>query len=107
MNQNKSDRTPVLDPLLLLLKSRRVVVALVSLLVSLLILAFPELDTIQHELLTLILSLAMMLIGGYSLEDAASAARSTPPPEAWQEELRELVNVVLDEVLDQGSQQGT
>ena len=99
MNNNKFDRVPILDPLLLLLKSRRVLIALVSLLVSLLVLVFPGLAPMQAEILTLILALAMMLIGGYSLEDAAMASRNIPSPDEWRDELREAINIVLDEVL--------
>lgn len=100
MHDNKYTRTPIVEPLWLLLKSRRVLVALVSLALSLLVLAFPALASVQAEVLTLILALALALIGGYSLEDAVAAARQTPPPEDWRTELRETIHTLLDAALE-------
>ena len=95
--QDKDVRRPIIDPLLLALKSRRVLVALSALLIGTLTLAVPELSHVQAELLVLVITLAMAVIGGYSIEDAAAAARQQPPVEAT--DLRGLLREVLMEVL--------
>ncbi len=98
MNE-KSKRMPILDPLLLVLKSRRVLIALAALLVGLLLLAVPQLEPVRGELLTLVITLALALIGGYSVEDAAAAARQTPTPPDLESAVREVISAVLDEIL--------
>lgn len=97
MTTEKQLRRPIIDPLLLVLKSRRMLVALSALLVSLLIFALPEVEVVREELLTLVITLALALIGGYSLEDAASAARQSQAPDALREQIREVVNVMIDD----------
>ena len=94
---DKAARRPVIDPLLLILKSRRVLVALSALLVGLLTLALPDLRPIHTELLTLLITLALAVIGGYSLEDAARAGRETKSPAP--DELRDLIKDVLLDVV--------
>jgi len=103
VNENKALRRPIIDPLLLALKSRRVIVALVTLLVGLLTLAVPELQPVRSELLTLLITLALAVIGGYSIEDAARAGRerATLP----REELRDLVKDMLDELVNEVTEQ--
>lgn len=99
MHDDKSQRRPLLDPLLLALKSRRVIVALCALLVGLLALALPEIESVRGELLTLIVTLALAVIGGYTIEDAAKAGRdraAVPPGE-----LRDLVKDALTGVVDE------
>ncbi|MEQ8673206.1 MAG: hypothetical protein RLP44_28045 [Aggregatilineales bacterium] len=97
---DKDNRIPILDPLLLALKSRRVIVALVTLLVGLLTLAIPDLIAVREEILTLLITLALAVIGGYSVEDAARAARQTDPAKT-DADLRQLVREVIDGVLDE------
>ena len=97
---DKDKRRLIIDPLLLALKSRRVIVALVTLLVGILTLAVPELSAVRGELLTLLITLALAVIGGYSVEDAARAARQTDPAKT-EAELRQLVREVIDGVLDE------
>lgn len=97
--QDKTQRRAVIDPLLLALKSRRVIVALVALIVGLLALAVPEIQAVRGEVLTLLVTLALAVIGGYSIEDAARAGReatvNTP------EDIRELVKAVLSGLIDE------
>ena len=95
---DKSARRPLIDPLLLILKSRRVLVALCVLVVGLLTLAIPDLRAVHGELLTLLITLALAVIGGYSLEDAARAGRETPAPAPT--ELRDLIKEVLLDVVN-------
>jgi len=95
---DKTARRPLIDPLLLLLKSRRVLIALCALLVGLLTLALPDLKPVHNELLTLLITLALAVIGGYSLEDAARAGRDTQNPAPDQ--LRDLIKDVLMDVVN-------
>lgn len=103
MNHDKSLRRPVLDPLLLALKSRRVMVALCALVVGVLTLAVPSLQPVQGEILTLIITLALALIGGYSVEDAARAARerAAQPPQEMPDLVKDALNGIVDEVSEQ------
>jgi hypothetical protein len=99
MSEDKSLRRPIIDPVLLALKSRRVVVALSALIVGLLVLAVPELQPVRGELLTLVITLSLAVIGGYTVEDAAKAGRdrtATPP-----DDLRDLIKDLLDGMVDE------
>ena len=94
VSKSKEARRPVIDPILLALKSRRVLIALSTLIVGMLILAVPGLEAVEGELLTLVLTLALALIGGYTIEDAAIAAKGRgeqPIPD----DLRALMRVTL------------
>lgn len=97
---DKTARRPLIDPLLLILKSRRVVVALCALLIGVLTAVVPELRAVHSELLTLLITLALAVIGGYSVEEAVRAARDravqTPPAD-----LRDLIKEVLLEVVNE------
>ena len=92
----KQARRPVIDPLLLALKSRRVLIAVAALLVGIVVMVFPSLAAVQGELLTLVISLALALIGGISLEDAARAGRDAAP----SSDLETLVKAVVVEVVE-------
>jgi hypothetical protein len=99
MSEDKSLRRPLVDPVMLALKSRRVVVALSALIVGLLVIAVPELQPVRGELLTLVITLALAVIGGYTVEDAAKAGRdraATPP-----DDLRDLIKDLLDGMVDE------
>ena len=92
-------RRPIIDPLILALKSRRVLIALRALIVGLLTLAIPDLQPVRGEIMTLLITLALAVIGGYSIEDAARAGRERAalPPE----DLRELVKDTLTDLIDE------
>lgn len=96
-------RRPIIDPLLLALKSRRVLVALCALIVGLLTLAVPDLQPVRGEILTLLITLALAVIGGYSIEDAARAGRdrATLPPA----DLRDLIKDTLTDLIDEAAKQ--
>jgi hypothetical protein len=98
-HEDKSLRRPLIDPVLLAFKSRRVLIAAAALLIGLLTLAVPTLQPVRQELLTLLITLALALIGGFSVEDAARAARerSALP----DEDLRALIEEVVEGILDQ------
>jgi|GEM_PF-1183745 len=105
MSDSKNDRRPILDPLLMALKSRRVLIALVTLVVGVLVLAVPELEAVRGELLTLLITLALALIGGYSIEDAAHAAREGATT-STSTDLQALLKRVLNEWIDEAAEQG-
>jgi hypothetical protein len=95
--EEKQNRRPIIDPFLLILKSRRVLIALASLVVAVLILNVPQLEAISKELLVVVMTLALTLIAGYSVEDAASVARQSTVPVNIHEQIREVLNALLDE----------
>ncbi|MCC6612892.1 MAG: hypothetical protein IT320_05390 [Anaerolineae bacterium] len=97
---DKSTRTPILDPLLLALRSRRVIIALISVAVALLVAYVPELASVQDALIVLVGTLALALIGGLSWEDAANASRQRAEQPAGQPEdaLRDLIRGILEEL---------
>jgi len=94
MSEEKMARRPVIDPVLMALRSRRVMIALAALFVGGLVSAVPVLAPVEGELLTLVITLALGLIGGYSVEDAARAGRSELP------DRRELIKEAVDAVFD-------
>ncbi|MBL8119621.1 MAG: hypothetical protein JNJ78_18975 [Anaerolineae bacterium] len=94
-----STRRPIIDPLLLALKSRRVLVALCALVVGLLTLAVPEVQPVRGEILTLLITLTLAVIGGYSLEDAARAGRERAAQST--DDLRQLVKDMLNDLIDE------
>lgn len=104
MSDEKTQRRPFIDPLLLALRSRRVIVALCALIVGLLVLAVPDLEAVRGELLTLLITLALAVIAGYSVEDAAREARrrDTALDEA---DTRRLIREVVDSLLDEDRQE--
>lgn len=99
--KDKAERRPIIDPLLLALKSRRVIIAFSALLVGVLVLAIPELQSVRGEILTLVVTLGLALIGGYTIEDAARAGRERAS--VSREELRDLVKDVLTGMVDEVS----
>ncbi len=99
MSEDKTLRRPIIDPLILALKSRRVLVALCALFIGVLAMAVPEIRPVRGELLTLLMTLALAVIGGYSLEDAAHAGRDASAVQP--EDLRELIKDALNDFVDE------
>lgn len=97
--QNKENRRVLIDPILLVLKSRRVIIALVSLLLSAIVLAVPSLEPLHSDLLVLVTSLALILIGGLSVEDAVIASKHGANDASIREQIDRAVLVILDEML--------
>ena len=92
--------TPLVTPILLLLKSRKVIVSLCALLLNLLAAAVPELASFRGELMTIITGLALALIGGITYEDAARSGReaAAQPPQPSAELLKTLFGELVDSV---------
>lgn len=99
IEHNKQARRPLIDPFLLALRSRRVLIALAALVVGLAVAWVPALAAVQGELLTLVTALALALIGGLSLEDAARAGRGAALPPDRETLIRQVVTEVVEAVL--------
>lgn len=93
---------PIWTPLLLLLKSRKVIVSLCALLLNLLIAALPELEPLRGELMTVITGLALALIGGIAYEDAARAGREAAA--APVQPNAELIKLLFGDLVDSVSE---
>lgn len=92
---------PIIDPLLNLLRSRKVLTALTALALAILIALVPDLEPVRGELYTFVLTLAVALIGGTTIEDAARHARGNPDPlKSPKDAARDLGEAVLEEVFD-------
>ncbi len=92
------DPKPILTPVLLLLKSRKVIVSACALILNVLVAAAPELAPFRNELMTVITGLALALIGGIAYEDAARAGRdaASAPPQTDAELLKTLLGDLID-----------
>ena len=93
-------RIPIVTPILAALRSRKVLVAIAAVVTSLILSAVPELEPVRGEILTGVTTLALAVIGGIAVEDAAAAGRERgqQPVKPTREEVRELINELLNEL---------
>lgn len=84
------------EPLESLLKSRKFMVALAAIGSYLIVLALPDLRPHQSDIAVILLTLAGMVIGGISLEDAA---RNFRQPVDLDSAVRDIMAEVLDQLL--------
>lgn len=103
------DITPILTPILSLLKSRKFIVAVVALIINLLIAAAPGLEAFRTELVTVVTGLALALIGGIAYEDGAAIGREEAalPPKTNEDLIKELFGDFVDSVITNSSGQTT
>jgi hypothetical protein len=95
------------NPLLNLVRSRKVIIAVATLFISLAVMRLPELASIQEPLLQLIVTLALALIGGITIEDAAKHAKSVAAPETAKKDLEDVVRAIINELANpNGSESG-
>lgn len=82
---------PILKPLLALFRSRKFLTAVISVVVSLLVTLFPDLETVQGPLINVIMALGLAVIGGIAWEDAAKAGSDAAamPPKTIEELLNQ------------------
>jgi hypothetical protein len=73
------------------LRLRRVQVALVTILVTLLIVGFPMLESLREQLLMIFAAVLMVALGGYTVNDAFSNGHEEPPQERLEALLEDLV----------------
>lgn len=90
--------TPVITPLIALFHSRRFIVALCTLIVGAVCIAVPDLQPIRSELLILLVTLALAVIGGYSISDASANGRvvAQEPPKDPAQTLKEIIEQLID-----------
>jgi hypothetical protein len=62
--------TPILDPVLALLRSRKFMVALMTLIIDVLISQVPSLEPVRAELLTVFTLIGSALVASIAYEDA-------------------------------------
>lgn len=74
------------------LRLRRAQLALTTILVSLLIMYFPNLESLRDDLLMLMTAILMVALGGYSMTDALYHGQ------ADNERLEDLLEAVADEL---------
>ncbi len=98
--EDKTKRRIVIEPLILLLKSRRVLIGLSGLLTSGLVGFAPQLEPLQGELLTIITAITLFLIGGFAYEDAAIAGRNQNLREAKEYAL-EMVEAIIENRIEE------
>lgn len=93
-----------LSPLAALLRSRKVMVALVSLLVMLFVAYEPRFEPFAVEMITLITAVALALVGSIAWEDTAAikAAANESAGKTPAELAKETAVIVIDELIEQG-----
>lgn len=100
-----NNTTPVVSPLLALLRSRKVIFSAIVMVIGVLVTQFPVLVPFRDTLISLLGIISLVVISGISVEDAAKyfAERGNPLPVSTnpvlstEEQLRELINVAIDE----------
>ena len=94
----------ILGPIAAHLRSRKVMVAIVSLLVALLVAAAPQFASVQAEMITLITVVALAVIGGTAWEDTAAvkAAANVNAGKTPDELAKEVAVIVIDELAKRG-----
>lgn len=101
LSRDKEFRT-VLTTLGLLFNSRRFIVLLGTIFVTIIVSLFPELEILEENLVYIVTT-AVALIGGLSIEDAANAVSKNrdTTPESLRDQIEELVTIGIDEFLDE------
>ncbi len=97
--ENKQNRRVLIDPLLMILKSRRVLIAIASLIVGMIVMTIPQLEALHDELLILVISITLSLIGGLSVEDAVLASKQVPLESDIRKHVEAAVDAILEEML--------
>lgn len=100
--------TPIVSPIVALLKSRKTIVTIVALLINLLIAAVPDIAPLREELMTIVTGLALGLVGTIAWEDSARAARESVAEviDVSDEELiKELLGDAVDTIFENANGQ--
>lgn len=98
-----NDITPIVTPVISLLKSRKFIVGFVGILVSALILLVPDLAPLYDPLVWVITAVALAIIGGIAWEDAAKHGKDAADAENVEisVQLRALMDLIRDHFLPQ------
>lgn len=77
--ENKIKKQPIIGPLLGLLRSRKFIVGLMTILVTIVVAYVPALEEAQGELITVFTVIGSLIIAGIAYEDGQSSTdRGTP-----------------------------
>lgn len=68
---------PLLGPLLNLLRSRKFLVAVLTLVADMLVAQFPALEPVRVEIITVLTAIGSVLIGAIAFEDGKAKASGT------------------------------
>jgi hypothetical protein len=68
--------TPVIDPLLALLRSRKFIVGVLTLVVDIIVVCVPALEPVQAELLAVLTAIGTALVAAIAYEDGKAGERS-------------------------------
>ena len=99
MTHSKSSWPTVKERLVGVFLSRRVITALAAVLVGVITLLVPQVQPIRDELLILIVTVSLALIGGFSLDEAARIGKERAGQD--EEQLRELIKELLTELFEE------
>jgi hypothetical protein len=77
MLKENNQLTPVIGPILNLLRSRKFMVALMTLVVDVIIAYVPALAEVQEPLLAVFTAIGVALVAAIAYEDAASSSKET------------------------------
>jgi hypothetical protein len=93
-------RIPIITPVLMLLRSRKGIVMITNIIVSAIVLAVPQLETVRVELTALLTTIAVALIASIAWEDAAAIGRenAAAPDEPIDADTRKLIEEIVKEV---------
>ena len=72
----KDTRTPLVDPLLNLLRSRKFLVALGTIVVDVIVACVPVLEPVRGELLTVLTTLGSVLVAAIAFEDGKAKEKA-------------------------------
>jgi hypothetical protein len=103
MTHSKSSLQTAKENLVSVLQSRRVLTALAAMLVGVITLLVPQLQAVQDELLILIVTVSLALIGGFSMDEAARIGkeRANQDDEQLRELIKELLTELFEEMMDE------
>ena len=96
---NETDRNEKHDhsPVLLSTQGRKVLVALATVLVSLLIAVLPELEGLEDELVSIVV---VIFVTGLGLYRVVSIFHTKKQDQARREELKDLIEETVEELMD-------
>lgn len=94
--------TVILGPLVALLRSRKVMVSLAALIVTVIVALVPELAPVKAEMIVMIFAVTAAIVGGVAAEDVAKvrADATVKAGEATDVQIRETVTAIMNELLE-------
>lgn len=97
--------SPILKPIIALLKSRKFMTAVLMILTSVIIARVPELAVMREEITVVIITAGLAVIGGTAWEDSAAAGRSEAAnPRTTEQLTQEAIQEALRVLFQQGGE---